>query len=212
VEITSSKEAIDRLVVLLKHPLRWVWQDDEHSTIGVDPIWWWRGSSSMSIQHFSRVNDSEILLDEMELPVRRIVAVNAASYWQSFVYVETDPKPPVGIYEQTQEKVSRWIRDFGYAYEEYGLFEGRPVTRAEYDDGAAMIDGKPQRILGAQLRARYLTPYNLVIAPHESPINNNMFGERFEELMNGILNGNCSVEELSNEVRRLPKNVFSHRS
>jgi hypothetical protein len=88
------------------------------------------------------------------------------------------------------------------------VFQNRFVTRAEYDDGAAVIDGKPRRIHGVQLRVRYLTPYNLVIAPHESPINNSKFESHFEELMNGILDKKYLVEDLANEVLKLPKQNF----
>jgi hypothetical protein len=34
------------------------------------------------------------------------------------------------------------IKESGYYNEEYGVLEGVPITRAEYDDGAAVIYGK----------------------------------------------------------------------
>ncbi len=210
VEISDPKRAVERLAILLAKPLKWIWwEEDDDSTPSITPIWWWRGGSTTPIEHCSVVGDDEILLDYQELPIHRIVAANAGAYWQSFVYVEVGTKPPTGVYPKlTSEKEANFKKTFGYAYEEYGVFRGRFVTRAEYDDGAAVIDGKPCRIDGVQLRVRYLTPYNLVIAPHESPINNSTFDTRFEELMNGILENIYSVENLAKEVLRLPKQNF----
>src|SRR5436190_627006 len=204
-EISAVGEAVERLSILLAAPLRWVWQIQDSDTVGVAPIWWWRGRSTMSIDRFATISNSEVLLNEEELLVRRVVAVNIGSYWQSFVYVETNPMPPVGIYESDPAADARRLELFGYVSEEYGTYQGRAVTRAEYDDGAAIIDGKPKQIPGAQLRVRFLTAYNFVIASQESPINNSDFDGPFEAMMNDILKGKLSVDELAERVSHLRK-------
>ena len=84
----------------------------------------------------------------------------------------------------------------------------RPVTRAEYDDGAAIIDGKPQQIPGAQLRVRYNTPYNFIIASQESPINNSQFDAQADKILNDILKGKSTVQEFANEMRKLPRRRY----
>ena len=206
-EIADSKEAVKRLAILLQPPLRWVWEENGLPT-GVAPLWWWRGGN-MSIDNFSVLSDVEVLLDYQEIPVKRVVAVNNGAYWQSFVYVETTPKQPIGIYKKNPESDSERMKLFGYLYEEYGLFRDRPITRAEYDDGAAIIDGKPVKTSGAELRSRYLSPYNFVIASHESPINSNEFDGRLEELLNGILGGTFTVQTLANEVQKLPRRRYT---
>ncbi|HYL98161.1 MAG TPA: hypothetical protein VEZ90_04345, partial [Blastocatellia bacterium] len=90
--------------------------------------------------------------------------------------------------------------------EEYGLFEGRPITRGEYDDGAAEIDGRIVDTIGrAEHRIRYLTPYNFLIAAHDSQINNHDFDLRSEELLNLMLFGKAKLTDLVAEVDRLPK-------
>ena len=209
VEISNPKEAVERLAILLENPLTWAWQNEEHFGSAVTPIWWWRGMGNMHIDQFEKVGADEIILDNQELPIQRIVAANAGAYWQSFVYVEAKAKSPTGLYPKlTSETEARLKKTFGYIHEEYGVFQNHLVTRAEFDDGAAVIDGKPCRIDGVQLRVRYLTPYNLIIAPHESPINSNGFDSRLEELMNGILGGKYSVEDLAKEVLKLPKQRF----
>ena len=69
-----------------------------------------------------------------------------------------------------------------------------------------MINGQLTDFDGeAELRVRYLTPYNLVIAANQSPINNIKFDRKLRQLMNGILREKCSIEELVEEIRVLPK-------
>jgi hypothetical protein len=86
-----------------------------------------------------------------------------------------------------------------------GEYNGHPITRAEYDDGAAIIDGKPCPTAGAQLRVRYVTPYNFIIASQGSPINNSHFDQQLDEMFVKILKGKTSLEELAKEVLKLPK-------
>lgn len=207
-EISSPTEAVDRLAILLKPPLRWLWEVGDGNSAGLSPLWWWRGHSTNSIDHYSAVSANEILLDCYELPITRVVAVNNSAYWQSFVYVEIDPKPPIGLYDHNPEVIARKLELFGYVHEEYGLYKGRPVTRAEYDDGAAMIDGKPQQIPGAQLRVRYTTPYNFIIASQESPINNSQFDAKADEILNDILKGKSTVQQFANDIRKLPRRHY----
>ncbi|KFI17814.1 SEFIR domain-containing protein, partial [Nitrosococcus oceani C-27] len=101
------------------------------------------------------------------------------------------------------------ISYWGYSREELAVYEKHNITRAEYDDNSAVIDGKPVYLNGkAELRIRYLTPYNFIIAPHNSPINNSSYDKRRNEMMNGILNGKMKLEELVDEVLRLPKRGY----
>ncbi|MEQ8750979.1 MAG: hypothetical protein RIC52_14525, partial [Amphiplicatus sp.] len=80
---------------------------------------------------------------------------------------------------------------------------------AEYDDGSARINGKLQQISGrVELRIRQLAPYNFVLAASLSPINNSNFDRDFGVIMNGLLRGDNSVEELAKAIRQLPKNAF----
>jgi hypothetical protein len=71
------------------------------------------------------------------------------------------------------------------------------VTRAEYDDGSAIIDGKPVDIRGrVALRARYTSPYNFLIAPFMSPINNKDFDYVLQTYLNRLLQGENVFEEM----------------
>lgn len=190
----DPSEAVERLRLFFKEPFVF-----REST----PIWWWR-KGDMHIDSFDVVAADTVLIDYEELIIDELAAVNAGAYYQSFLYIKTKPSEPTGLYDQ--ESVSWQVKRWGYASEEFGLFRGRPVNRAEYDDGSAVIDGKVVDMnREAKLRIRYVTPYNLLIAPIDSPINNNRFDEQRNELLNSVLQGKTPLETLVGEVLKLPK-------
>ena len=98
----------------------------------------------MQIDQFSHIEGSNFLMDCEELNIRRIAAVNDGLYYRQFVYVETNADPETGLYKWDETMIEEIVRSSGYVTEEYGLIDGKlPITRAEYDDGAAMLYGKP---------------------------------------------------------------------
>lgn len=193
-------KAIERLALFFTKPIVFC---------GHQPIWWWR-SGNMYIQDFSILSNNTILLDHQELIIDELAVVNAGSYYQEFLYVKAKPSQPSGLYDISSVPDQIALR--GYAKEEFALFRGRPVTRAEYDDGAAVIDGQVVTLNGeAQLRERFLTPYNFIIAAHESPINNDCFDEPCNEMLNHILRGEAIIDELINAVLKLPRREYYNR-
>lgn len=187
--------AADRLCLLLKDPLVFS---------NTSPIWWWRNGDSQ-IQSLARLSEDLLLMDGQELKIKRVAAVDPGAYWQQFVYVETIPLPESGAYPDLS--VEKQLKSKGYASEEFGVFKGHFITREEYDDGAAVIDGKVEALGGnAELRIRYLTPYNFIIAPVGSCINNIDFDSDRSRLLNGLLDGSVTIDELAGRVRKLPKN------
>ena len=168
------------------------------------PIWWWRGGN-LQIEKFTKLDDNLFLMNSDELLIDKIAAVNALDYYQQFAYVETLPMPATGLYNNTDEFFAK--KEFGYHYEEYGLYDNKHfVTRAEYDDGAALIDGKLVDFnSNVELRCRYLTPYNFIIAAHNSPINNNHFDAVLKNHLNLILERKSTLDDLVKIVLRLPK-------
>jgi hypothetical protein len=142
-----------------------------------------------------------------ELEIDKVAVYRSRLYYRDLVYVETKPEPPTGIYTYENDQVGDHVLDFGYSLEEYGLYEDVPISRAEYDDGAAVIQGKVVDTKGtAKLRARYLSRYNFLIAAHSSPINSTSFEEISETYLNNILLGNAKLDELIEIANRLPKN------
>lgn len=195
---TNSKECIDRLQILLKKPLdgkKMKW-----------PIWWFRGSQNDSISDFKKISDEKFLLNFSEIKVKQIVVYAPIQhYYKKFVYVEAYPEEETGLYENDDKKFM--IDNYGYYKEEYAEYEGKKITRAEYEDGAAEIDGKIIDLKGkAEFRIRYITPYNFIICAQFNSINNRMYDDKMENLLNGILKGQKSVEEIVDLVEKMPRN------
>ncbi len=190
----EPKVAIDRLSLLLRDPI--VFSNQK-------PIWWWR-FGNLHINSFEKIDDSTGIMDYKELQIEEVAAVNAGSYYQSFVYVKVTPSTPSGLYDYSY--IDEAVKHSGYADEEFAVYKNRFITRAEYDDGAAIIDGLPVDLNGeAELRVRYLTPYNFVIAPNNSPINNVGFDRHLEKILNEMLQEKCEIGKLVDAVMKLPK-------
>ncbi|MEB0100102.1 toll/interleukin-1 receptor domain-containing protein [Pseudomonas sp. CCI3.2] len=194
IEWFSGKVATDRLCLLLKEPLVFG---------NISPIWWWR-TGDLQISSLIREGDNMLLMNGEELAISKIAAVDGA-YWQQFVYVEVEHMEPTGVYPYLNVKAQ--IESRGYAFEEFGIYQGRHISREEYDDGAAIIDGEIVDLEGgAEIRRRYLTPYNFIVAPVGSCINNMDFDANREKLLDGVLAGTVTIEELAERVKQLPKN------
>lgn len=54
-------------------------------------------------------------------------------------------------------------------------------------------------------------PYLDFIAPHESPINNGRFDQVRDDLLNRILRGEATVDELTAAILKLPRREHYHR-
>jgi hypothetical protein len=162
---------------------------------------------------FKRLGLDRILLNNLELWVQYVVTVREfSSHDRNFVYVQTLPEKSTGLYPPHAE----WLQDFlqerlnknygYYAYEEYALWEDKLITRQEYDDGAALVEGKPVRISGAELRLRYITPYNFILCGGDhilisSEVNVDM---ELTNLLDEILLGTKNINDLMDFVDNLP--------
>lgn len=148
--------------------------------------------------------DGTALLDVYELDIEEIVAVNAGSYYEQFVYVKARGSQPTGVHCDYS-----YVEDesyYGDATEECGFYEGHYITRAEYDDGAAVIDGKLVDVSDSvELRVRHLTDTNFIIAAQNAPISDPRFDGTREQLLNDVLRGRKTLEQLVDEVLKLPK-------
>lgn len=173
------------------------------------PIWWWR-NSNLQISRFLDVGHGEYLMNNEELRIKKIAAVHGGQYYRSFVYIEVGAMEPTGLYASTPARISAVTPgegNFGYYWEEYGLVDGiYKITNAELDDGAAKIEGQLQDTVGrAESRSRYVTPYNFVVAAHDSAISNPAFDRELERILNGMLRGVATLDDLEAAARTLPK-------
>lgn len=180
------------------------------------PIWYWRGGN-LQIERFRRLEPGLFLMDVDELKIARVAAVHGSTYKRHFVYVRCDAMPLTGLYPTSTSDIDAAIRQSGYDYEEYGLVSGTTaVKRSEYDDGAAVIDGRLTDLRGkSELRVRYTTPYNFLIAANGSPINNNRFDDVLVRQLNEALASEeqevAVVEKLRALVEELPiRGDFEH--
>ena len=198
-EFTNPEECVDRLQILLRKPL--------NGKNLKAPIWWIRGSNNENISSFQRITDEKFLMNGDEIKVKRMVVYAAGEYYKKFVYVETYPEEETGLYPNDDTLVKECTEKYGYYSEEYAQYGNKKVTRAEYDDGAAVIDGKVVDLNGkAKLRIRYITPYNFIICAHFNPMNSSAYDGMLERILNGILKGQSSVEEIVEAVKKMSKN------
>lgn len=187
----NPKVATKRLEILLQEPLRFSEGSREAES---DPIWWFRGDSALNIENFKKIGSKKVLINFDQLKIKRIAACQGDSYYKDFVYVEVEGENQTGLYNHSSEDIQRHIETFGYSWEEYGLIKNRfgwttPIRREDYDDGATVIRGEVRNAMGADLRIRYLTTYNFIVAAKGSPYNSRRFDQESKEYLNGILKG-----------------------
>lgn len=209
-EISDPADAVRRLDILLRKPLT-VCIEHKGGMRGATPMWWIRGGEHMHIYSYNRIRKylwlrtNDILLNDVDLHrIRRVVGIGSTAYWANAVYVETDGVSPSGVYKY---ELSDYAKRVGYEREEVGVYKGKFVTREEYDDGAAILDGKPIRISGkVKLQVRYLTPYNFLIIPIASPVNDSQYDEMFENALRAVLERKMGISGLADLVRKLRRN------
>lgn len=197
----NSKEATHRLCVMLQDPL--VFKTNEIHKGERAPIWWFRGNSNNSIKNFTKLNRKTWLMNRTELRISKIAAYRSNSYSKCFIYVETEPMKQTGLYKMTFEDIDRQINEFGYSWEEFAIIKGkRIISRSDFDDGSTIINGKVIEFEKAELRSRYLSKYNFLIAPNDSPINRLEIDQAFCKILDDILVENDSIESIVEIVEK----------
>ncbi|MFA5404806.1 MAG: hypothetical protein WC358_07730, partial [Ignavibacteria bacterium] len=113
------------------------------------------------------------LINVTEYEIKRIAVYHSYSRFKNFIYVEVNPEIPTGINSyMTIEYIESLIKENRFPTEEYAIFDGKIIKREEFDDGSAEINGEVIDIAGkAELRMRYLSPYNFIIAAKASSFN-----------------------------------------
>lgn len=194
----SPSEIKQRLSSLLSAPL--VFKNSH-------PLWYWRQGNLHIAKFFFRDDDIAIMNNE-ELNIKFVAAIPGPTYKYEFVYVETESMEPTGLYDYCPQERAERLNHSGYLYESYGVFLGsHKFTRAEFDDGATVIDGVLIDTRGkSESRVRYTTPYNFIIAPQGSPVNTNTFDLVLSQYLNRALKEDREsvVEELAERIFQLP--------
>ena len=179
--------------------------------VHTDPIWWSRGVCSLDIPNFKRLGYRRYLIGYDEVKIKKIVAyVNYAKYYSEYVYIETSSDTPTELYSYTEEQKQYYKKELKWdeEYAVYKLWGFIPikVTRQEYDDGYKVILGITVHVGGkSELRTRYLKPYNFIISAKKSAYYNRKFERTSEEVFNGLLRGEISIEEFNEYMMQFPK-------
>ena len=203
-QFESRREIHKRLKILLKEPLKF----DKGLGYGIDkrPIWWFRDSGAMPIEKFKILNRKKILLNSDEFIIKKIVAYRGSSYFKDFLYIECSPDKPTGLYKHDSAYIeSRVAENRGYQ-EEFGVYKKKFITRQEFDDGSALINGKPVKTFGAELRSRSLTKYNFILAAKFSPYNCRDFTRNSGEYFGKLLRNEIEFNEFVEWMEQFPKN------
>ena len=205
---TKSKEATDRLELLLKKPLQFKtgYKDAES-----DPFWWFRGGDAMHIFNSKRIGRRKILMDYKQLKIKKIASYHGYSYYKDFVYVEVKAEKQTGLYKITKEHIKQWINKNGYYSEEYALikylyFWKKAISRQDFDDGATVIRGKVKNTPDAELRERFLSDYNFIITAKGSPYNSSKFCHQSKEYFDGLLTGEVEYDDFFEFLKGFNKN------
>ncbi|MED9799907.1 MAG: nucleotide-binding protein [Prevotella sp.] len=210
VEFTNRRKIINCLSVLLQSPLNF-----EHGLerADIDPVWFLRDGATENISTFKRIGHKKVLMNIDELLIKRIVVFrNSARYYAEYVYVEVEADQPCGCYSYSQDMVNDCVNTIGYCQEEFAVFKpswylpAKKITRQEYDDNATVIYGRHQHLNGkAQLRARYLAPYNFILAAKGSPYNCPEFDRSSKDYFKGMLDGTVTNEQFSNYMMQFKR-------
>lgn len=199
--VIEGVDGVARLTALLQEPIKFS---------NFSPIWWWRGGN-LGIDNFEELASDIVLMNHDELKIEKVIPCYSMSYKRHFVYVRCFPMEPTGLYSVSDEP-SEYYKHHGYDYEEYGITEnGHLLTRAQHDDGGFYSEEERRLIrTESELRIRYTSSYNFIIAPSESPINNLDFDRKLVAILNRAFEDEFDdlavVQLLANEVAKLPLN------
>ncbi|WP_028298606.1 hypothetical protein [Olivibacter sitiensis] len=152
-----------------------------------------------------------MLVNFDQLKIKKIAAYHDGGlYYKDFVYVEASGEPQTGLYNITEEDKNRNVDTFGYSLEEYGLFRynrfcKKTISREHFDDGATVINGKVVAVNDAELRVRYLTDYNFIIAAKGSPYNSQNFSSDSKIYFDGLLQGTLGFDDFFDFLKSFKK-------
>lgn len=205
VEYTKISDIKRCLSNLLAEPL--TYSMNNKSRIFKDPIWWYRGGSSMHINVYRHLVGRRFLIGNDEILIKRLVAyVSPQRYYNQYVYIECAPDAPTGLYPK-RDLSNYPIYDNDMLYdvtEEYCIFRfglvcSKNITREEYDDGATCIMGRSVSISDkSELRVRHLAKYNFVIAAKGSVYNNQTFDLKSNSMLWQMIERTISNKEFNN--------------
>jgi len=203
-EFKSKRDIRNRLKILLASPLSF----DKGEGHGIDrtPIWWFRGGSALHVKRFKILSRQKVLLNYDELIIEKIVAFRGYSYYQDFVYVQCKADKATGLYEHYQLSLEHSFEEGGEYQEEFAIFKNKFISRQDFDDGSTIINGKPVKTTGAELRCRTLIKYNFIICAKFAPYNCHEFSATSKEYFKKLLTNEITFDDFARWMNKFPKN------
>lgn len=128
-------------------------------------LWWFRDLANNPVRALEKLSEDIWLIDYHECKIVDLwIYRNTVTITRQYVIVELAPISPFGFYDPNNTD---------RAYEEAAFFNGKYVTRAEFDDGYAVIDGEVIKLDDtAKPRFRNLHTDFLVLASDAGVFNN----------------------------------------
>lgn len=200
----STRQIHKRLSILLQKPVSF--NTGEGYGIDRKPIWWFRGSSALPIENFEILSWKKCLMNYEELKIEKLAVYRGQSYFQDFVYIQCKTDKPTGLYKIDKKYIKERYEKNRECFEEFGIYKGKLITRQEYDDGSALINGNPVRTEGASLRTRNLTKYNFIITAKFSPYNCQKFYNNSDEYFGKLLREEIEFDEFIEWMKTFEKN------
>jgi len=191
---TDPKTIVSRLSIALSDPLQFD-RNEVPLDYVCDPVWWFRGHSSMFISTFKKLTSTKVLMDFDEMYIDKIAVNIDKHYYKCFIYVELKADKPSGVRKVDEEYINDHFKHFKYVREEAGYYKGKYYSREEYEDRATVRKGKVIPIPEMTLRVRYLSRYNFLIAAKQSPFNSTKFENESGKLFDNILSGNATLDD-----------------
>ena len=212
VEYTDQKQIRRALSKLFKAPLKF------NKAIGrdslTDPIWWFRGGGAMNIDKYKYLGNGRYLLAWDEVKISRLIAfIDSGRYYSNYVYIEFAGDRPTNLYKDyySPDKIKELQKFLPQVTEEYAVFKpccffSKRITKQEEDDGYTRILGKTVKLKKRyECRIRSLTPYNYIIAAKQSAFNNNEFDSTSGIILDGMLDGSVTKEQMNEYMMKFPK-------
>ncbi|SRR6266702_1460580 len=175
----KNKEEINRVLSSLAKHLKacnlW-WFEDNTAANSADPI--------------KNLSEDIWLIDTHECDIVDLWIYRHPTEERQYVIVHLAPRPMFGIYDYNLGNTDTSTEVADYNVEEAAYFRGIYVTRGEYDDGYALIEGKVVKLKGAEIRTRNLKDNFLVLAPKMSIYNlynHATYNKQIKEVYNALL-------------------------
>jgi len=210
IRIDSPVKSTDALCKILRNPVTF---DTSHKEFGTSPVCWWRGSSWGKVERVEKLSDSIVLINKMELKLKCVYLFAKHKDKNRFIYAEFMGLQKTFI---NGNKYNKSLANYkerkydNYVYEMYAIHENQNYTLEEAHDGFAKRNEKTIKIgNNYEERERFLTPFNLLISPYNSPLNESSKRYKWEHqrIMDEIILGEGNIQDYLPEVLKLMNSV-----